>query len=29
KPDEYIDQSQLDACDDFLAKIADWAAQPT
>ena len=27
KPDEYIEQSQLDACDDFLAKIADWAAQ--
>ncbi|RJE79916.1 acetylornithine deacetylase [Paracoccus sp. JM45] len=28
KPDEYIDQSQLDACDDFLSQMADWAAQP-
>ena len=26
KPDEYIDPSQLAACDDFLRQIADWAA---
>lgn len=29
KPDEYIEQSQTNACDGFLAKIADWVAQPT
>lgn len=28
KPDEYVEMSQLDACDDFLTKIADWACQP-
>ncbi len=28
KPDEYIDPSQLAACDDFLRQIADWAAGP-
>ena len=26
KPDEYIEPSQLAACDDFLRQIADWAA---
>jgi acetylornithine deacetylase len=25
KPDEYIEQSQLDACDAFLVHLADWA----
>ena len=25
KPDEYVEQSQLDACDAFLAQLADWA----
>lgn len=28
KPDEFIAQSQLDACDAFLAALADWAAHP-
>jgi acetylornithine deacetylase len=28
KPDEYIEQSQLDTCDDFMSQMADWAAQP-
>ncbi|SDY70488.1 acetylornithine deacetylase [Citreimonas salinaria] len=27
KPDEYIEQSQLDACDAFLVRLADWATQ--
>jgi acetylornithine deacetylase len=27
KPDEYIEASQLDACDTFLSRLADWAAQ--
>lgn len=27
KPDEYIEQSQMDACDAFLTHLADWAAQ--
>lgn len=27
KADEYIEQSQLDACDAFLVHLADWATQ--
>ncbi len=27
KPDEYIEQSQLDDCDDFLEQLACWAEQ--
>lgn len=29
KPDEYIEQSQTNACEGFLAKMADWVTQPT
>lgn len=28
KPDEYVETAQLDACDAFLAKLADWAEAP-
>jgi len=27
KPDEFVEQSQLDKCDAFLSKLGDWAAQ--
>ena len=27
KPDEYIERSQLDACDAFLGRLADWATR--
>ncbi|WP_255351431.1 hypothetical protein [Paracoccus sp. PAMC 22219] len=27
KPDEYIDLSQLAACDGFLRRLADWATR--
>ncbi len=27
KPDEYVEQSQLDACDNFLEQLACWAEQ--
>ncbi len=27
KPDEYIETSQLDACDAFMARLTDWAEQ--
>lgn len=27
KPDEYIERSQMDACDAFLGRLADWATR--
>ncbi|WP_372803055.1 M20/M25/M40 family metallo-hydrolase [Paracoccus seriniphilus] len=28
KPDEFVAQSQLDLCDEFLAQLSEWVASP-